>query len=80
MVYFSIFGDDFSVYEVTEKLSITPTQSYKKGDSIPNRSSNMVRKETSWGLATGYQVSLDVNNQLQQIIQRLLNKELIINE
>lgn len=31
-VYFSLFGDDFSINEVTRRLEITPTESYKKGD------------------------------------------------
>ncbi|MGF6949787.1 putative DNA-binding protein YlxM (UPF0122 family) [Neobacillus sp. B4I6] len=80
MVYFSLYGDEFSIDEVTEKLEVTPTKTYKKGDLIPNRSTVCYRKETSWDLGTGYQVSLDVNNQLQQIIDKLQNKSSIINE
>ncbi len=80
MVYFSLYGDEFSLDDVTEKLEVTPTETYKKGDLIPNRSTACYRKETSWDLGTGYQVSLDVNNQLQQIINKLQNKSSIINE
>lgn len=72
MVYFSIFGDEFPIDNVTEKLGIIPTETYEKGDFL--------RKETSWDLSTGYQVSLDVNDQLQQIISKLQNKTSIINE
>lgn len=79
-VYFSLFGDAFPLEEITERLEITPTKTYKKGDLIPNRSIPLYRKETSWDLGTGYQVSLDVNNQLQKIINKLKNKASIINE
>ncbi|MFJ7887250.1 DUF4279 domain-containing protein [Lysinibacillus xylanilyticus] len=78
-IYFSLFGDDFSIDDVTEKLEITPTDTYKKGDLIQNRSI-FIRKETSWDLGTGYQFSLDVNDQLKQIIGMLQNKSSIINE
>ncbi|MGE7949874.1 DUF4279 domain-containing protein [Lysinibacillus sp. NPDC093688] len=80
MVCFSLYGDEFSIDDVTEKLGVTPTEAFKKGDLIPNRSTVCYRKETSWDLGTGYQASLDVNNQLQQIIDKLQNKSLILNE
>jgi hypothetical protein len=80
MVYFSLYGDEFPTDAVTEKLEVTPTITYEKGDLIPNRSTVCYRKETSWDLGTGYQVSLDVNNQLQQILDKLQNKSSIINE
>jgi len=80
MVYFSLYGDEFSIDDVTEKLGLTPTKAFKKGDLIPNRSTVCYRKETSWDLGTVYQVSLDVNNQLQQIIDKIQNKSFIINE
>lgn len=34
-VYFSLYGDDFPIDNVTEILGIKPTNSYKKGDVIP---------------------------------------------
>jgi hypothetical protein len=80
MVYFSLYGDEFPTDDVTEKLVVIPTKTYKKGDLIPNRSTVCYRKETSWEVETGYQVSLDVNNQFQQIIDKLKNKSSIINE
>ena len=79
-VCFSIFGDTFPLDYVTEKLGITPSDTYRKGDIIPNRSTTQFRKETSWDLDTGYQESLDVNEQLQQIITQLRNKVSIISE
>jgi membrane-associated HD superfamily phosphohydrolase len=80
MVYFSLYGDEFPIDDITEKLEVIPTETYKKGDLIPNRSTARYRKETSWDLGTDYQVSLDVNNQIQQIINNLQNKSSIINE
>lgn len=74
-----MFGDNFPIDYVTEKLKVTPTETYKKGDSIPNHSS-LFRKETSWDLGTGYQISFDVNDQLKQVVDKLQNKSSIINE
>ncbi|MGF7015169.1 hypothetical protein HNR27_002532 [Ornithinibacillus bavariensis] len=36
-VYFSILGDIFPLDYVTEKLGITPSDTHRKGDIIPNR-------------------------------------------
>jgi hypothetical protein len=66
--------------EVTEKLNVTPTKTYKNGDLIPNPSTVHYRKETSWDLGIGYEDSLDVCNQLQQIVGELQNKLSTINE
>jgi hypothetical protein len=52
-VYFSLFGDTFPLDYVNEKLGITPSNTYRKGDIIPNRSTTLFRKETSWDLDTG---------------------------
>lgn len=79
-VYLSIFGDSFPLEDITEKLGIEPSNTYRKGDRIPNRSSKLLRKETSWHLDTGYQESFDVEEQLQQIIMPLQNKVSIIQE
>lgn len=79
-VYLSIFGDSFPLEDITEKLEIEPSNTYRKGDRIPNRSSKLLRKETSWDLDTGYQESFDVEEQLQQIIMPLRNKVSIIQE
>ena len=78
-VYFSLFGDDFPMNEVTRRLEITPTNSYKKGD-LTSANSSIRRKETSWDYGTDYQNSLDVNEQLQQVMDQLRDKCSIINE
>lgn len=80
MVYFSLFGNNFPIDMVTKKLEVTPTKAYKKGDLIPNCSVTHYRKETSWDFGTGYQDSLDVNGQLNQILYKFRGKESLINE
>lgn len=80
MVYFSLFGDEFPIDDITKKLGIVPTKTFKKGDLIPNRTKKLVRKETSWDIGTGYQVSSDANNQMHQVVSKLKDKAAIINE
>lgn len=87
MVDFSLFGDEFSIDDVTELLGVEPTNTYKKGDTIvrphnPNVLSTRThfRKETAWELSTGYQKSYDVNEQLDQVLKPLKNKAAIINQ
>ncbi|WP_139311355.1 DUF4279 domain-containing protein [Bacillus sp. MRMR6] len=86
MVYFSLYGNEFPIEDVTEAMGIEPTNSYKKGDVIvrplnPNviSTKSQYRKETSWELSTGYQESFDVKIQMDQILERLKNKADIIN-
>jgi hypothetical protein len=79
-VYFTIFGDDFPIDVFTQKLGISPTHSYTKGDRIPNRSPLLKRKETAWDLGTEYEESFDVNEQLQRVICQLEGKESVILE
>ncbi|WP_236337214.1 DUF4279 domain-containing protein [Paenibacillus auburnensis] len=47
---------------------------------MPHSTAPRFRKETAWVIDTGYQESLDVNEQLQQIVTQLRGKALIINE
>ncbi len=78
-VYFSLFGEDFPINEVTRRLEVTPTDSNKKGD-LTSANSSIRRKETSWDYGTDYQYSLDVNEQLQQVMNQLRDKCSIIYE
>lgn len=74
MVYFSLYGDEFPTKKVTERLKINPTNTYIKGELISNRSSVCYRKETNWEIGTGYQDSIDVNEQLNQIAGKIQDK------
>lgn len=87
IVYFSIYGDEFPVNDVTQLLSIKPTESYNKGDIIARKiNDNLIsstvhyRKETAWVLSSGYQESYDVKEQLDQVLEPLKSKTEIINQ
>lgn len=73
MVEFSIIGDIFPENVVTEKLSLKPSGYYVKGEKIKNLTSQR-RKETCWFLSSGYEESLDINEQLEKIIDMIKNK------
>jgi hypothetical protein len=82
MVYFNLSGDEFPVEVVSERLQVSPTKSYKKGDIIrkTNETENITRNYTSWQLSTGYQESSDVGDVMEQLILKLKDKSAIINE
>ena len=63
-VVFSIFGDGFDPNSITDTLLITPTRIWFKGDIIRG---DLIRKETCWELATEYEESLDINDQIDQV-------------
>ncbi|MGF9713722.1 DUF4279 domain-containing protein [Paenibacillus naphthalenovorans] len=77
----SAFGDDFPLKEVTQLLSIDPTESYNKGDIIVRPKNDNVtnmtvnyRKETAWILSSGYQESFDISDQLYLLLDFLEDK------
>ncbi|EEL34148.1 hypothetical protein bcere0019_26070 [Bacillus cereus Rock3-28] len=76
MVYFNLSGDEFPVEVVSERLQVSPTISYKKGDIIrkTNETENITRNYTSWQISTGYQESLDVGDVMEQVILKLKDK------
>lgn len=76
LVYFQLLANDFSIEDVTLRLGLTPTETFKRGDK--STYSSRPREYTSWSLGTGYQPSFDVNNQLQHIIAQLRGKETIL--
>ncbi|MCS1350906.1 DUF4279 domain-containing protein [Mechercharimyces sp. CAU 1602] len=65
MVEFSVFGNGFSPDDITKRLSIKPSVTWKKGEKIADR--NIKRKETNWSVSTGYENSFDLNEQLGKI-------------
>lgn len=82
MAYFSMVGEHFPLDEITKELSIEPTETHVKGDIIESfggftiaDSPKMRRIETDWTLSTGYQNSLDINNQLKPILKALKEKQ-----
>ncbi|WP_028595290.1 DUF4279 domain-containing protein [Paenibacillus assamensis] len=82
---FSLYGDEFPLEYVTEKIGLKPSMGYRKGDLISAKQSDKLgitiqRKETAWQLETNYEESLDVDNQLSKIIDILHGKREVINE
>ncbi|MFC9707260.1 DUF4279 domain-containing protein [Paenibacillus sp. NPDC056933] len=63
-VEFSIFGDQFDLNIITNTLLIPPTRTWLKGDPIQR---DLFRKETCWELATEYEESLDINDQIDKV-------------
>ncbi|WP_214890488.1 DUF4279 domain-containing protein [Exiguobacterium sp. s142] len=76
LVYFRLLADDFSIEDVTNRLGIIPTETFKRGEN--SKHSSHPNEYTSWSLGTGYQPSFDVNEQLQHIIMQLRGKETIL--
>ncbi|WP_148449870.1 DUF4279 domain-containing protein [Gorillibacterium timonense] len=72
MVGFSIYGDEFNPQIITEKLNIQPKKYWLKGDTIPGKP--LIRNKTCWSVNTEYQESLDINDQLSEIIDLIQGK------
>lgn len=66
MIEFSIYGENFEHKYITKLLGIMPSEAYSKGELI--RNGRVTRKETAWTISTGYEVSIDINEQLEKII------------
>lgn len=78
MVEFIITGDQFPPNVITEMLSIEPTGCYMKGEKVKNKGRE--RKETCWYISTGYEDSLDINNQLKKIMNLIGNQKQMLLE
>jgi hypothetical protein len=70
---FIIFPDELQPSVVTEKLEMTPTQSWIKGDDIKGKSYK--KKDTCWTVSTEYEESLDINDQLSKLMIILQDKK-----
>lgn len=69
MAYFSIYGDSFDIDDITYRLNIFPTETKLKGIIPVGRKRPSI--ETSWRISTNEDESLDINNQLTQLIELL---------
>ena len=78
MIEFSAYGENINLSEITKKMQMNPDVSWEKGERI--RDTKALRKETCWMLSTGYQESLDINNQLSELLEKLRPKEIILKE
>lgn len=77
-VYFSLIGDDFEPKEITNRLDIVPTESWKKGDRGKYNSS---LKYSCWKLSTKKgKEYLDIDKLVNEIVDKLKDKVEMINE
>lgn len=68
---FLILSDDFLPDDITEKLSIEPSFKWKVGEKINSEKHNRVYKSSGWEISTGYEESLDINEQLNKILYKI---------
>lgn len=68
----------FNSGEITQTLGIQPTSIGKKGDKI--RNGKLERRESFWEIATPFQESYDINEQLTQILHLVLPSEKVLKE
>ncbi|MBC2370325.1 DUF4279 domain-containing protein [Listeria booriae] len=70
---FSIEGERLDPAIITDLLQINPDETWRKGDSIPGKS--MIRRSGNWSIATEFEASFDVNDQLSQIVSIIKPKK-----
>ncbi|MFT4143586.1 MAG: DUF4279 domain-containing protein [Mobilitalea sp.] len=66
---FRITGDEFNPDIISKELQIEPNECWKKGDKVKNRS--VLRDFSCWNYKIKYEESLDVNNQLIPLIDKI---------
>lgn len=77
-VYFTLTGDDFDTDEVTNRLGITPTASWRKGDK---GQFNPFLKFANWSLSSGIiPENLQIDILVDAIVSKLYDKIEIIND
>lgn len=69
-VEFKVVGDNFSPDIITERLGVYPTVSWLKNEPIPNRE-KLLRKTCLWSLCVGYEESINIMIQIEQVIKKL---------
>lgn len=72
MAEFIIVGDHFPIDEISNRLALEPTGYYLKGEKVRE---GIERAETCWFISTGYEESLDINDQLNKLINLIEEKE-----
>lgn len=68
-VDFVIKGKGFNPSDITNKLGISPSKSWCEGDV--SKEANIIKEQSLWLISTGYEQSLDINNQLSKIMNLL---------
>lgn len=77
-VYFALTGDNFDTDEVTNRIGITPTDSWRKGDKGKYKA---VLEFASWRISTDEgKEYIFINNLVDEIVSKLYDKIEIIND
>jgi hypothetical protein len=74
-VHFSITGEDFNPEIMTQRLGITPSMSWKKGDK--SKLGHIIELSL-WEICVGEEPSNDIENQLRKIFELLKDKKSIL--
>lgn len=77
-VYFALTGDNFDTDEVTSKIDISPTDSWRKGDKGKYKP---ILEFASWRLSTDKgQEYIQIDKLVDEIVSKLFDKIEIIND
>jgi len=68
--YFSLRGLDFDPEEITTKVGLIPTKTWKAGDLI-NPKATVCRKENGWSLKSELDESIDLEDHVRYLLQKL---------
>jgi Domain of unknown function (DUF4279) len=65
------FGKDLDPDEITQLLGVEPTVSYRKGDILRGKQYDIVQKIGSWRLAIEKSVDVELEDQINELLDRL---------
>lgn len=65
-IEFNIIGDYFDLDIVSNELNLNPTESWIKGEEVPNR--RTVRKDTTWSYTLGTKETIDLDKELTNLV------------
>lgn len=76
-VYFKVHDFDCSIQLIDQKLGINATESWLRGDIIPNRDGKVRRMNSSWILKRTFQKLEDANQEIVDLFCTLNETEII---
>lgn len=76
-VYFKVHDFDCSIQLIDQKLGINATESWLKGDIIPNRDGKVRRMNSSWILKRSFEKLEYVNQEIVDLFSTLNETEII---
>lgn len=76
----TVYGDLLDPHYFSKLVKITPTSFWFKGDSIPNRKINLVRKETCWEYSSEFletlfleDLTISISDKFNPSIEKISN-------